>query len=217
MNQPDLRQVPLGTGAPHTMQRIVVIIILAEAGLGCAFALPASIYGGNFNLSIPANDHFQTGKGPMHDAVLGIPYHKIIHDLDVKISLTHPNVFDLHIYLESPSGTSVKLISYDPYTEFFKGQNYVQTIFDDDALVYIKDGIAPFTGRFKPVETSRLSDFNGENIYGSWKLRILDAHYADSGTFQNFELAIASPEPDTLSLLLIGICTAVGFKPYRDR
>ena len=197
------------------MQRIVIIIILAEVGLSGVPALSAVIYGGNFNLSIPANDPFQTGRGPMNDAVLGIPYHKIVHDLDVKISLTHPNAFDLRIYLESPSGTNICLISYDPYTEFFKGQNYIQTIFDDDALTYIKDGVAPFTGRFEPVE--RLSEFNGEDIYGSWKLRILDAHYADSGTFTNFELAISSPEPETLLLLLMGIYIAVGFKPYRNR
>ena len=197
------------------MRKIVFIIILAEVGFRSAFALPVSIYSDNFNLPIPFNASLNISKGPMDDAIIEIPDHKIIHDLEVEISLTHPNAFDLHIYLESPSGTSVKLISYDPYTEFFFGENYVQTVFDDDAPVYIKDGVAPFTGKFRPVE--RLSEFNDEDIYGSWKLKILDAYYADTGTFESFELTITIPEPNTLLLLLMGVYIAVGFRPCRNR
>ncbi|MBW8002536.1 MAG: PEP-CTERM sorting domain-containing protein [Planctomycetes bacterium] len=188
------------------MQRIVVLIILAEVWFGSISAQAVPTYSRNFNLPIPSLGGSNIGgKGPMDDAIIEITGHGIIHDLEVEINLTHENIFDLEIYLESPSGTVVKLISYAPKTEFFFGEDYIHTIFDDKALISITDGAAPFSGRFKPIAPSMLSTFNGEDIYGEWKLKVADVRYWDTGTFEGFELAITTPEPNTLLLLLMGL------------
>ena len=141
----------------------------------------------------------------MTDAVIKIPDHFVISDLDTGISLTHTNVFDLQIFLQSPAGTRICLNMFDFKKEFSVYPNYTNTIFDDEALFSIKEGDAPFTGRFRPLEPYKLSKFDGQDAYGSWRLQIYDAFYWDTGTFNRFELMITAPEPATAVLLTIGV------------
>ncbi len=191
--------------ARNAVQRIGAILVIVAGACGSTvYAGQVHIYTGNFNLPIPANPG--DTKGWMADAIIEVPGHLVISDLDTGISLTHTSVFDLQIFLQSPAGTIICLNIYDPYDEFFVGANYTNTIFDDEALVYIKDGVAPFTGRFRPVEPYELSEFDGEDSFGSWRLRIYDAFYNDTGTFNHFELMITAPEPATAILLTLGVC-----------
>jgi subtilisin-like proprotein convertase family protein len=168
---------------------------------------PVHIYSGDFNLRIPKPDINDPciSKGWMADAVINVPDHFIITDLDVGINLTHTNVFDLQLSLQSPVGTRICLNMYN-YDEFFIGANYTNTIFDDEAILSIKEGVAPFTGRFRPLEPYKLSKFDGEEAYGLWRLQIYDAYWYDTGTFNRLELTITAPEPATAILLTIGIC-----------
>jgi subtilisin-like proprotein convertase family protein len=108
----------------------------------------------------------------MYDAVIDIPEHFNISDLDVSINLTHSNVFDLQVFLVSPSGTVVCLNMYNP-DEFFEGGDYINTIFDDEAGTPIGQGEPAFTGRFRPRDS--LAAFDGQDAYGLWRLRIYDA------------------------------------------
>jgi hypothetical protein len=160
-------------------------------------------YEGLFDLSIPAAPG-QT-KGWMTDAVLDVPDHIIVGDLDVSLTVTHSNVFDLQIFLQSPSGTQVLLNMYDPSTGYFHGADYEGTIFDDEAGVSIQSGHAPFTGRFQPMTAGTLSAFDGQDAYGPWRLRIYDAYYSDTGELQTFGLFITAPVPSAAGLALIGL------------
>jgi hypothetical protein len=141
----------------------------------------------------------------MEDAVLEVPDHLIIEDLDVSVSLTHTNVFDLQLVVTSPSGTSVVLNSYDPFTDYFSGADYRQTVFDDEAEISIADALPPFTGHFRADANNALSVFDGEDAFGNWHLEIYDAHYADTGSLDAFGLTITTPEPATAALLLAGL------------
>ncbi len=186
------------------IKRIVFFIaaIVCIAGrLDPAYAVPVYIYGDDFALPIPkaAGDT----KGWMNDAVIEIGEHRTIYDLDLFVDITHSNVFDLQLYLQSPSGTRICLVNYG-IDEFFNSDNYTQTIFDDEAAVSIKQGAGPFTGRFRPMEPYRLNAFDGEDIFGTWKLQIYDAYYADRGTLNRFELLVSVPEPG--SLIQFAIC-----------
>jgi hypothetical protein len=186
------------------VQRIgAILIIVAGACGGAVYAGHVHIYSGDFNLRIPAE--LSNSKDWMTDAVIKVPDHLVISDLDTGISLTHTNVFDLQIFLQSPAGTRICLNMYDSFYEFFVGANYTDTVFDDEALFSIKAASAPFTGRFRPVEPYKLSEFEGEDAYGSWRLQIYDAFYNDTGTFNHFELMITAPEPATAILLTIGV------------
>jgi hypothetical protein len=186
-----------------------LVMVFPSAG----FSGSVHLYSGDFNLPIPAE--LGSSKGWMADAVIEIPDHLVISDLDIGISLTHTNVFDLQLFLRSPAGTIICLNVYDPFDEFFVGANYTDTIFDDEALLSIKEGEAPFTGRFRPLEPYKLSKFDDEDSFGFWHLRIYDAFYADTGTFNHFELMITAPEPASAMLLTFAAALLRLFKPHR--
>ncbi len=178
-----------------------VVVFLLTASLLCATASGYFVYSGKFDFPIPAEPG--STQGWMIDATIYVPDSFTISDLDVGINLTHENVFDLMLFLESPTGTSLCLNTYG-LAEFFVGANYRYTIFDDQALIPIEEGKAPFTGRFKPKAGNLLETFDGENAGGLWRLRVYDAFKGDSGTLHDFKLMITSPEPSTLMMLMLG-------------
>ena len=202
--------------ARSAAQRIVAILIIVGGVTFPVFAESIYTYSGDFNLSIPSLDEPESefGAGWMDDASIEVGVHHIIHDIDVGINLMHTNVFDLQIFLQSPAGTQLSLNMYN-LDEYFEGENYSNTIFDDEAELPIEQGEAPFTGRFKPKAGSLLQVFDGQDSFGLWRLQIYDAFYADTGTLNSFELTIAAPEPTTAILLLLGTGLMTVFKPRR--
>jgi len=193
------------------MRRYVgcVVGLVALSTLGFVFPLRTIsaeetwCYGGDFDLAVPADP--ESTAGWMDAAIIEVPDHLIIQDLDVSLSVTHTNVFDLQLFLTSPSGTTVLLSSFDPLDSFFAGEDYEQTVFDDEAVVSIADGTAPFEGRFRPVAPEGLAVFDGEDAFGQWRLEIYDAYYLDTGTLDAFGLTITAPEPATFVVLLSGL------------
>lgn len=202
-------------------------ILSAVAGfvilLQCAsfvFALPVYTYGGDFNLHIPAEP--DNTRGWMPDAIINIPDSFPVLDLDVRISLTHTSAFDLQVFLQHTvemDGKSVKtricLNMYDFKKGFFKGRDYINTIFDDQAHIPIERARTPFTGRFRPRSPFRLSTFNDHNAFGQWSLQIYDAYYYDTGSLNSFELIITTPEPATAVLLMLGATLMSLYRPRR--
>lgn len=197
-------------GARSTIQWGVLIIAVFGGFCFSAFAGPVYTYGGEFELRIPSDA--DSSKGWMFDAVVDVPVHGNIIDIDVSISLTHSNICDLQIFLVSPSGTSVCLNMCNP-DEFFQGGDYVNTIFDDEADVPIGQGGPDFTGRFRPRDS--LSAFDGEDAYGPWRLQIYDAYYADTGSLGSVQLIITVIEPATAMLLIAGAGLTILIRPRR--
>ena len=193
------------------------VAILWGVGAFClpVFADEVYKYKGEFNLQIPADP--DSSKGWMADAVIEIDCHLTILDLDVGINLTHSNVFDLQISLQSPDGTTLSLNAYNPDNEFFQGADYSQTVFDDEAPTPISQAQPPFTGRFRPNSSSGLKVFDGQDAYGPWHLQIYDAYYYDTGTLNSFGLTITTPEPTTVVLLTLGAGFVALLRPRRGR
>lgn len=182
-----------------------LVVVLGAMLTFClrSYADSLRTYGGGFNLRIPAeppNPEDPNCKGWMDDAVVEVPDHLIVSDLDVRISLTHTKVFDLQIFVQGPDGRRLCLNMYN-FDEYFDGEDYIGTIFDDEAQVPIEDGSPPFTGRFRPEAGSVLAVFDGQDTYGTWRLQIYDQWYADTGSLNRFELLITVPDPPALSLL----------------
>ena len=185
----------------------VLIVFFFLASASAVFADPVYIYTAGFDLRIP--DNLDDTKGWMQDAIINIPDHLTIYDLDVGISLEHTSAFDLEIYIQSPQGTALCLNKY-AIDEFFTGADYTETIFDDEADVPIEDGNAPFTGRFRPKALdpqNLLEIFDGQDAFGTWRLRIYDAHFNDTGGLQEVELTITVPEP--ASAILFSLAAAL--------
>jgi len=193
----------------------IVAVLLGVGALSFpVFANEIYTYSGDFDLQIPAEP--DTSKGWMTDAVIEIDRHVTIFDLDVGITLTHSNVFDLQIFLQSPERTILCLNTYD-FREFFEGEDYTQTVFDDEAEIPIEEGEAPFTGRFRPKADNLLDVFEGQDAYGPWRLQIYDAYHHDTGTLESFELTLTVPEPATVAFLVLGAGLAALLRPRRRR
>ncbi len=176
------------------------------------FAGPTFIYGEDFDL--PIIERLESGS-VMTEAIINVPDHLTIYDLDVGINLTHTNIFDLHIFVQSPDGTRLCLNKYNFKNEFFEGEDYIQTIFDDEAEIPIEQGTAPFTGRFRPKAGSLLEVFDGEDAYGLWRLQIYDMWYWDTGKLERVELIVTISEQATMTLLALGAGLTVLFRPRR--
>ncbi len=180
---------------------IGVLVLAVASGAEAAQTL---YYEGQFQLPIPADAGMT--KGSMDDAVLNVPDHVIITDLDVLVTLTHTSVLDLRLLVESPWGRSVLLNMYDPLVNLFDGADYDHTIFDDEAGTPVQSGLPPFAGRFRPLES--LSAFDRRDACGAWRLQILDTSFLDRGQLSQFGLfitttsTVSAPAPSALALVL---------------
>jgi uncharacterized repeat protein (TIGR01451 family) len=125
-----------------------------------------------------------------------------VADLNVRVSLSHSWDDDLVLLLISPAGTVVTLSN----RHGSDNDNYVNTVFDDEAATAISAGYPaawpPFTGSFKP--DSPLSAVRGETINGTWKLKVVDVSQDDTGTVTAFGLDVV---PSTYQ------CASVGSGP----
>ena len=198
--------------AYSSLKWIISLFFVLVSYSTTVFAGPTFIYGEDFNL--PIIDKSASGIF-MTEAIIKVPDHLTIYDLDVGINVTHTNVFDLHIFVQSPIGTRLYLNKYNFKNEFFKGEDYVQTIFDDEAGIPIEQGTAPFTGRFRPKAGNLLEIFDGEDAYGFWRLQIYDMWYWDAGNLERVELIVTVCEPTALSLLALGAGLTVLFRRHR--
>ena len=119
-----------------------------------------------------------------------------INDVDVRINLNHTFDGDLVISVRSPAGTNVLL----SFARGGSGNNYRNTIFDDEAATPITSGFPPFAGRFRPQ--GLLSAFDGEDLNGTWVLTINDRLGGDIGTLFSWSLDIDScdNDPPTVNL-----------------
>ena len=118
------------------------------------------------------------------NSVINIGTTSEITDVNVTLNITHTWDSDLILTLTSPGGTSVILSDQNGSS----GDNYTNTVFDQEATDPITSGAAPFTGTFQPE--GDLSLFYGEFSGGDWTLNVSDNAGGDLGTIDNWTLEI---------------------------
>ncbi len=111
-----------------------------------------------------------------------------IVDLNVKVKITHTVDADMEVYLVAPDGTRVELFTDVGGT----GDNFDNTILDDEAVELITAGRAPFAGSYRPEGS--LADMIGKDLAGTWILEVTDDFYTHTGTLESWCL-IATIEP----------------------
>jgi subtilisin-like proprotein convertase family protein len=116
-----------------------------------------------------------------------------ITDINVALDITHTFRSDLAVYLISPQGTRVLLFN----GVGGSGDNFVNTVLDDEATTAIGGGTGTFTGSFRPQQL--LSRFDGEAPNGVWTLEIVDCAHLDTGTLNGWSLEIRTSELTTRS------------------
>ena len=131
--------------------------------------------------------------GTVTNSVINMPTGATITDVNVTINLNHTWDSDLDIFLVGPTGTRVELSTDNGSL----GDNYIDTVFDDEATQPITDGSAPFTGSFQPE--GNLSDFDGTDMQGDWTLEITDDANGDGGTLNSWSLEVCF-DPSTSAI-----------------
>ncbi len=107
-----------------------------------------------------------------------------LDDVNVSLDVSHTWVSELQVQLLSPDGTNIDLFS----NVGGDGDNFTDTVFDDDAPTPITYGSAPFTGSYFPE--APLSAVNGERAHGQWTLIVYDGEWGDVGRLNNWSLEL---------------------------
>jgi Tol biopolymer transport system component/subtilisin-like proprotein convertase family protein len=109
------------------------------------------------------------------------------------VGINHTYVSDLSATLISAAGTGRNM--FELITNGFGGENFCQTVLDDQATTSIQDLVstdAPFTGTFKPNKS--LSIYRGENPNGTWNLHVSDTVAFDEGSVRAFSLIFSTAQ-----------------------
>ncbi len=117
---------------------------------------------------------------------LEVPISKIIENVRVRVTVTHPDISQLQMKLISPDGIEVILF----YSLSNGGANMVNTIFDDNSPIPIYLANSPYTGVFAPMMP--LSTFKGYNMHGRWILQVGDTVAGDKGRVEEWALIFNS-------------------------
>ncbi len=114
------------------------------------------------------------------------PIPATVSDLEVTFTILHPHAGNLTLTLVSPTLQGLELFSGVGGT----GQNFTDTTLADNAPTAISAGVAPFTGRFRPVNPlgMTLADFNGVGFNGVWQLVLTDPDLTDVGELTSWSL-----------------------------
>lgn len=111
----------------------------------------------------------------------GTPYY--VHDVNLSIdTLLHTNDSDLEFYLIHNSTTDTVI-----YQAGGSGDNFINTVLNYSASGLISGGTAPFNGEFKPARP--LSQFNNQDINGTWILKIYDRNTGNTGILNAWSLS----------------------------
>lgn len=119
---------------------------------------------------------------------------EVITDLNVMLNINHRWDGDLTATLIAPDGTRVELFS----KVGGKGDDFNNTIFDNEATELITAGSAPFEGAYIPE--GDLSKFYGKSMNGTWKLQVTDSSYSATGTLNSWSLIIQTEKEEELPL-----------------
>lgn len=103
----------------------------------------------------------------------------------VRVDVTHPYVSDLSLFLIGPDGTVVELSSENGGS----GDDYIHTVFDQQAATAITAGQAPFTGEFRPEDS--LDILRGVAAAGVWGLAAVDERQPDAGMITGWSVALS--------------------------
>ena len=107
-----------------------------------------------------------------------------ILDLNIQLDISHSRDSDLDVFLVSASGTRIEL-----FTDVGgNGDNFTNTILDDDAADSITSASAPFSGTYRPE--GDLSLLEGELLNGTWTLEITDDQNGQTGTLNNWLISV---------------------------
>jgi uncharacterized repeat protein (TIGR01451 family) len=115
------------------------------------------------------------------------------------VGVDHTFVNDLTFDLQSPGGTTVRVMS----RVDINGHNFCQVVLDDDtgnpSIQTVSSSQAPFTGTWLPANP--LAAFKGEGPNGTWNLIAIDHFGQDTGSVRAFSLVMTPAQCNSVAPL----------------
>src|SRR5690606_3627796 len=139
---------------------------------------------------------------------------QIIGDVNVRLNVTHTFDGDLDIFLGFDDGSGVTRCVELSTDTGSSGDNFVGTLFDDEAPIAITSGVAPFTGPHRPE--SPLSVLDGLPANGTFTLFISDDAGGDTGTLDSWSLELTAQDPTVVQTCTVGANGCLSWVPGVD-
>ena len=111
-----------------------------------------------------------------------------IADVNVRVNIDHDATGELTLYLLLPNGGRVLLAKKRGGT----GNDFINTVFDDEAASHISAGAPPFAGSFRPEQPLATAD--GIDAAGNWALLAVNDAGATPGTIISWQLILTYPD-----------------------
>jgi uncharacterized protein (TIGR03437 family) len=112
----------------------------------------------------------------------------VITKVTVSVQVQYSGVGDLNLYFYSPKGTRTKLLERNCGSL----QN-INTTFDDAAGTKFSDFCPAEAGRGPFRGNEPLSNSNGQNAFGRWRLAVENNGSGNTGTLTGFSITITGP------------------------
>jgi len=110
-----------------------------------------------------------------------------IENISVSVRIKHPYIKDLALSLESPNGTVIELLK-NPCD--FNDQDIDAQFSDNGEQVFCASFSPAISGNYQAL--GELSELNGENAKGQWKLKVADEVPTDDGVLEAWSLNICT-------------------------
>lgn len=103
-----------------------------------------------------------------------------VSDVNVTITVESSRVADVDVYLESPTGTRVDVVTDRGSSSAF---DIIDATFDDAGteMMSLLSSDEPYTGVWLPDDAAGLAAFNGAAAQGTWLLNVIDDSSSSSG------------------------------------
>lgn len=125
---------------------------------------------------------------------INVPTSSVITDVNIGVNITHPYIGDLIVGVLSPGGTQVRLMNPNDCDS------------EDNLIVKFDDNGATFncaaTGGNQVYRSLQqpLSNWNGQNTLGNWRMGVGDFAAQDTGTFNSWFVEVCQTVVTPLSV-----------------
>ena len=120
-------------------------------------------------------------------SIINMDQNAVITDVNLTLNIEHTWIADLEVKLIAPDGVTEITLFEDVGSN---GDNFTNTVLDDDASTDVSSGESPFTGSYSP--TGSLNDLNGLMSAGDWTLHINDDANQDGGNLIDWSIQICT-------------------------
>ncbi|UGS38528.1 M36 family metallopeptidase [Capillimicrobium parvum] len=161
-----------------------VAVTTSQGNVTIPLSVPTGVAGSPQTVTVNPGVAIPDNNAAGVNSTLSFPNVGPVSDVNAKVNVTHTFDGDLKMTLKNPGGTVVTLVN----GRGSSGDNFTNTVFDDEAATAISAGTAPFTGSFRPE--APLSAFDGAASAGTWTLNVADLASLDTGTLTSWALTM---------------------------